>query len=54
MDNNNNNNIFMPEDKTYEYDTADIEQNKVMALLSRFLPARTHLLRNSTLTSHLY
>lgn len=24
----------MPEDKTYEYDTADIEQNKVMALLS--------------------
>ena len=34
MDNNNNNNIFMPEDKTYEYDTADIEQNKVMALLS--------------------
>lgn len=34
MDNNNNNNIFMPEDKTYKYDTADIEQNKVMALLS--------------------
>lgn len=34
MDNNNNNNIFTPEDKTYEFDTADIEQNKVMALLS--------------------